>query len=273
MKKIIAKIYLAYDQYFPLAKGKAFLGKWTSRLIGAIPLEARLGPLITIFIDSTQDKHLLRLSKKSDDETLKAVYQLEEGNTFIDIGANIGFFSLLASKKVAETGLIICFEPSFREYKRLLANIELNKSHNNFLVFNAGISKKSKIEEFAISLGHTGLNKIASGSDYLHYVQKTPIFSLDNLLKELNLNITIDLVKIDVEGAEFWVLEGMHDLLLKNKIKKIVIEITPKFLKMFDTSKEDIYNLMTKCGYVALYNKNDWQYDEVFVPFNKTLIG
>jgi len=267
MKEIIARIYLIYDHFFPIARGKAWLGSLLSKILGAVTLRAKTGVFLKIFINSAQDKHLLYLKKTDFDETLKAVNLLKEGDVFVDIGSNIGLFSILASNFVETSGKVICFEPSYREYRRLLFNIEKNQCFN-IVAFNAGISKESQIGEFAVAVGHTGLNKIASGIAVPHHVLSVPLFSLDTLWSELYGETVIDLVKIDVEGAEFWVLEGMHQLLLRKQILKLVIEITPKFLKKFHSSKSDIYNLLISYGYSPLNKSDDWQYDEVFTLNN-----
>ena len=66
---------------------------------------------------------------------------LKEGDIFLDIGANVGLFSLYAAKKVGSTGSVIAFEPAYDTYNRLLENCELNKL-SNVRPFKLGLSKK-----------------------------------------------------------------------------------------------------------------------------------
>jgi len=72
------------------------------------------------------------------------------------------------------------------------------------------------------------------------------------------------LVKIDVEGAEVLVLRGLRDYLMKNQPANVVIEVTPRFLARYDTTKEELYEIMAGVGYRPLLNLSEAQFDEVF---------
>jgi len=60
------------------------------------------------------------------------------------------------------------------------------------------------------------------------------------------------------------ILKGMQYFLKNNYIKTLCIEITPKFLNDFGYTKEDIYKYLMQFGYIAKFNSNEWQYDEIF---------
>ena len=107
---------------------------------------------------------------------------LEKGDIFIDVGANIGLFSLIASKKVGNDGLVISFEPSPTTYKRFIENIELN-SYENIDARNIGLSdKKEELMFFVSNTGYDAWNSFAPRKD--------------NILKE---KISVPLSTLDIE--------------------------------------------------------------------------
>lgn len=265
MKATLAKLYLLYDEHFPVQRGKARTANLLTDAIGAVQIRSRAGPTLEVFLNSQQDRHLVRLNESKDDQALNAIELLKQGDVFVDIGANIGFYSLLAAFRVGKTGRVLSFEPSFREYRRLLKNIEINDAPA-VVPFNVGLSRESEIKDLAIATSHTGLNSLARSSRFESYCQPTPVFSFDWLWRQLFGPQRIDLIKIDVEGAESWVLEGMRWTLSERLPAKVIVEVTPKFLKDFGASKRSIYELMRGHGYVPLIRDESWQYDEVFVP-------
>ncbi|RCJ35200.1 hypothetical protein A6769_19115 [Nostoc punctiforme NIES-2108] len=123
-----------------------------------------------------------------------------EGTTVLDIGANVGFFSILLSRLVGAAGKVISFEPLPRNIEFIHQHIQLNKI-DNIEIISAAVSDKIGKSKFATSHLH------AQG--YLTDTDKgnleVSIITLDSLH---NLNNPVSLVKIDVEGAEANVLRG-----------------------------------------------------------------
>ena len=74
----------------------------------------------------------------------------------------------------------------------------------------------------------------------------------------------IDLVKIDVEGAELKVLRGMQRLLVERRVRRLVVEITPDFLGRIDDSPEQLFDYLAGLGFRAKYDLQVAQYDELF---------
>lgn len=263
MKKTIGRIYLYYLKYFPIKKGKHLLGKILTIFFNTFILRTTSNISLEVFLSSTQD--ISYLQNDLDDNTIliSEINNLREGAVFIDVGANIGYYSILASKKVGQKGFVLAFEPSIREYKRLVNNIVKNKC-TNILTYNIALSDTQETMKINISKYHTGMNSLTqmARSEY-NQSQIVPTFLFDNVLPK---NISyIDLVKIDVEGAEYFVLKGMLNMLAFQKISKLIIEITPVFFKEFGYNKNDIYTLLNKYGYKSTVNSESWQYDELFI--------
>lgn len=135
---------------------------------------------------------------------------LKEGQTFLDIGANTGYYSLLASKFVGEDGRVLAFEPNPTMFQRLKYNLMINKSAN-VLAFNVGLADKT--DEFTLHLNPNNLGSATimhdfhAGSDYRISISCRPLLEI---LVENNLE-KIDFMKIDVEGAEPLILNTFFE--------------------------------------------------------------
>jgi FkbM family methyltransferase len=118
-------------------------------------------------------------------EILRSI--LKPGDTFVDIGANIGTISLEASYLVGNEGRVIAFEPTKLIYECFVQNIALNDMQN-ITSYNLALGDKKKIVSFSSSHADT-MNKIGSGEE------KVQMDTLDEIL----LDISIDFMKVDVE--------------------------------------------------------------------------
>jgi FkbM family methyltransferase len=269
IKRFIVKSFLFYSRYFPIQKGKAAIGRIISRIIFTVKIRSKLGFDLLIFPNSLQDQSFLDSRNLEDQSIVKEISSLNKNGVFIDIGANIGFYSLMASLQVGPEGKVFSFEPSPREYWRFLYNIIENKA-TSIIPFNIGIADKSQLVDFCISETHTGLNKIV-GDNNLSVSGRTikvPMMKLDDVIDHYNIREDIDLVKIDIEGAELFALQGMQNLLRNNKIRRIIIEITPELFAGYNYCKNDVYDFLGSFSYKSLRNLETAQYDEIFTLKN-----
>ena len=148
----------------------------------------------------------------------------KKSNIFIDIGAHIGFYSILTSDYFKQ---VYSFEPNFRNYQKLSKNIRQNKLEKKIRTFNYGLGEKQqKLKGISANKGELiqtsgfsiSLNN-KTGEDVL-------ILKGDDVIKLVNEDITL---KIDVEGYEYNVLKGLKTI-LKNNNCFIQIEIWDKNL-------------------------------------------
>lgn len=261
LKEISFDLYLLYEKYFPIDRGKFFISKILTQLTGPVRMKVRHDIWMEIIPSSIMDKSYL--SRNESHEVVEtAINELSEGDVFVDVGANSGYFSFLAAQKVGPKGRVYSFEPSMREYQRLITGRGLNKA-NNVILFNVALSEKSDILPFEVSEYHTGLNHIALHHNHTTKVELVPAFPLDVIMNGQK----IDLLKIDVEGAEMKVLKGCRSLLASQSIKKLIVEITPGFLERFGDSKSDLIGYLESFGYRPVFQKDEWQYDEIFLPY------
>lgn len=148
---------------------------------------------------------------------------------FFDIGANIGIFSLFASHKSMSTK-VFCFEPVSDNFAALVRNIKLN-NFNNIFPFNLGLGRDSKLTSLFLNdlrVGNSGaqLNRALNDKGELFppaRVETVLSFTLDSLINEFGFPVP-DYVKIDVDGLEHWILQGMIKTLANDKLKSILVE-------------------------------------------------
>ncbi|NBT74116.1 MAG: FkbM family methyltransferase, partial [Betaproteobacteria bacterium] len=189
-----------------------------------------------------------------------AIANLKPGDRMLDVGANTGFLTLLAARQVGPGGLVIAVEPSLREFQLLLANLWLNRA-NNVLALNLAGGDQPGVSRLMIEPDHTGLNHIGHREETS--IEGQPCQVLPLQLLELG---DLALVKIDTEGFELFTLRGLEILLRQQRIRQLVVEISPKFLEHHKQKPEDIYNLMASYGYgptIGLLNQPQW--DELFL--------
>lgn len=169
------------------------------------------------------------------------------GMKVMDIGAHIGYFSILFSEIVGSKGKVFAFEPCPENYSLLINNIS-NAKNNVIEVFNYALSDKQGMTELYLSKGNSmhSLIKEYSGGNFGTSVVRTR--TIDDFLESIN-NPQIDFIKIDVEGSELKVLEGMINTIRKNRNLKILIELNPKALFAANSSGEILINTLKTLGF------------------------
>jgi FkbM family methyltransferase len=264
LKKSIFDLYCIYFERVPLLKGKYRLAQMLNKLFGyAIydlnGIQIELNPIGFI------DRKIIS-GKGHDPIVAEIIYdKLSQGGTFIDIGANVGYFSIMAAKM--QNVKVFAFEPSPRELSRLYRNILINKC-SNITVFPYGLSEENKILPLYISGdSNPGLNstiQIRPNSESIecHFV------ALDSLLAESTLS-NVRVCKIDVEGFEMSVLKGMAKSMQFMDKATFVIEVSAKFLPKLGYKQNDIYEFFESYGYQGKFGMlNLSQYDEIFYKPN-----
>lgn len=163
---------------------------------------------------------------------------LTPGSVFIDAGANLGYYTLLASKAVGDEGLVLAFEPSPSNLSNLGRNLSLNQARN-VLVFSealsdhAGVAKLSLPWYFNTGVCSLGKGPSADGT-FASGFTLTGLRSLDQVLECLKLDRPVKLIKIDVEGHEPNVVRGMERLLRSSTEIEIVCELSPESYSVVD---------------------------------------
>lgn len=184
------------------------------------------------------------------DEIMFVQEYLKKGDYFLDIGSNIGLFSLYASKIVGESGRVFAFEPALKTYTRLQKNIAINNL-NNITANRLGVSDKKGTLQLNVSEnGHDAWNSFAEiDSSYYSGKESVEVVTIDDYLKEFNVDAKkIKIMKVDVEGWEVQVLKGAADF-LKNYSPILMVEFTEQNSLAAGHCCHVLYDVAVNLGY------------------------
>lgn len=188
-------------------------------------------------------------------EVVKSI--ITRGMVCLDIGAMIGYFTLIMARLVGEEGKIFAFEPEPHNFDLLVRNIAVNGFGNVTAVPKAISNKNEKAKLFldrvnlgSHSLVRPGQNTHTLGRDIIEVEAQT----LESFFRDYNGKI--DFVKMDVEGAELAVLEGMENIINKNKDLVIITEFLPHALRRSGSPPEEFLNRLLQYGF-KLYDINE----------------
>ncbi|KFI22373.1 FkbM family methyltransferase [Nitrosococcus oceani] len=187
---------------------------------------------------------------------------LRQGDIFIDVGANVGYFTTLASKLVGKGGHVFAIEASPTIFQKLQKNIAFNNKFKNVQAFNVAAYDKRRLIPFFIG------NKANLGAS-TSFESKAMLrkFSLETKVEALPLAeivgagsiINARLIKIDVEGAEWFVLSGISKLLATcSEQTEFLVEISPHAVRKQGNSVEDFLNIFDEAGFQAYFIENNY---------------
>ncbi|WP_339869207.1 FkbM family methyltransferase [uncultured Algoriphagus sp.] len=174
---------------------------------------------------------------------------LKTGDTFIDVGANQGEYSLWAARKVGTNGKVVSFEPMPQLFDQLTANIRLNESFQKTISpVKLGLSdKKGEVTLYASEDSNEGTNTIYNTEKFSIELGKIQLDTLDEQIEELKIN-KVNFLKIDVEGAELQVLKGALNT-LKKHLPILLLEINKDACIAGGYLPEDILELLKPFNY------------------------
>ncbi|MDI9311582.1 MAG: FkbM family methyltransferase [Limnohabitans sp.] len=202
-------------------------------------------------INLYKDSLLAKLIYRGDFELEELDYMnqvLKDGDTFVDVGANIGLFSLFASRRVGALGKVILFEPSPKTYRRTVENIEINKC-SNVVLNQLGISDKP--DQLSLNISGDGYDAwetfAPDTSKRFQHQVTVPVTTLDIILDKEDKS-KIKLIKIDVEGWEKFVLLGGTQFFTQFK-PIVMLEFTEDNTKMAGYAVTELYDIMVAWGY------------------------
>jgi FkbM family methyltransferase len=173
---------------------------------------------------------------------------VKENTVFLDVGANLGFFTLQVGRRVLHSGRVYAFEPHPKLLKLLRWNVHLNGLMGTVTCFPFGLSDQNSAAKFSYPIGHLGGGAVGDLSDNADY--DTVDSELRRLDDVLGSDFSCDLVKIDVEGHELNVLNGMRRIVANSPEIKILFEkLSPNvgteeaFEEYFRGSGFDLYQV------------------------------
>lgn len=183
---------------------------------------------------------------------------LKQGDTFIDIGANVGIYSFLATKIIGSTGKVISIEPDPNTFYGLSKSVKLN-GYSQIRCINLALSNCSGEAQFYVGDDSVG-NSLLSSFEY-DSVKKVKVETFDRVLSGSNLE-KIRLIKIDVEGAEYLTIQGMKGFLKSGTRPPIFCEVRGAASTRNPNTYNSIKDFLKKFNYIP-YQKCKHQFNPI----------
>jgi FkbM family methyltransferase len=189
---------------------------------------------------------------------------LKPGMKVIDVGANIGVYSVLAQKRVGETGSIWAFEPSVESYRRLIRNLSLNHCGS---VKPVQLALSDRSDENFVLQSDPGF-----GDAYRYLVpaqgagpargETVPVLTLDRYASQNGI-ANVDFMKVDVEGCEFMVFSGARELLASSSKLVVMFESDAGWCARAGCRQQDSFDLFRKLDFqLFAWQGRKWNSDE-----------
>jgi FkbM family methyltransferase len=213
-------------------------------------LAARLLPEAEFSLPFVNDSRLLMTRGMTDatgnfycglheeDEMGFALHVLRRGDVFVDIGANVGSYTVLAAKLGAR---VVAVEPIPATFDRLVANVRLNGLESLVTAHRVGLSDRNGSLRFTTD--HGTINHVMAPTDNLAGTE-IEVATLDSILA----GVSPALIKIDVEGHELAVLNGAGRTLASPSLLAVIMETNGSGLR-YRIPDAELYELMGACGF------------------------
>lgn len=172
------------------------------------------------------------------------LHYLRPNDTFFDIGANVGSYTILASGVVGAR--TIAFEPVLEAFNRLADNCRLNKVDNRVVCVRKAIG--SKVSNVLFTQTNDTTNHVQAFGEQTDYVSSVEMVSLDEFLDHQDSKETPSLIKIDVEGYEASVIEGAINLLQSPVLNAVILEINGHSAR-YGFSDNEVVKIMMDLNY------------------------
>lgn len=188
---------------------------------------------------------LLFRGRWEETETRMFCALVKEGMTVVDIGANVGYYTLLAARLVGPRGKVFAFEPNPENFALLSRNVEANGYQNVFLVSKAA-SGQSGTAALRIDRNSSGGHSLSAFRGAADTVQVETVSLDDYFAGEYP---SIDVLKMDAEGAEMAILSGMQKVLAHNPNLILLTEFFPRAMRGFGHQPEEYIGQLLRSGF------------------------
>ncbi|HID18118.1 TPA: FkbM family methyltransferase [Candidatus Bathyarchaeota archaeon] len=170
---------------------------------------------------------------------------VKEGDVIVDVGAHIGYYTLLAAALIGKNGKVYAFEPEPLSFSILTRNVKENNFNDRVILVKRAVSDKTaKVKLFPLNKNLRSYVTLPSGKTV--DIETT---TLDEFFEDKNWKV--DVVKIDVDGAESLVFSGMKKIVEQNRNLKVFMEFSPIKLKRFGTEPHKFLEKIMDWGFVV----------------------
>lgn len=194
----------------------------------------------------------------------------QNANVIFDVGSHLGYYTILAAKYYAPNSTIYAFEANPDQAKIIEKNIAANVAHKDIKLINSIVTNHPGEEEFAIHDANRGASKMMfdrkdpSWSFTSYSIVKLPAIKLDDIYTK---ETPVDIIRMDIEGAEFSALEGASNILDRSPEVIIIMEANKSLMTEVHKTKENILAKIKKYtdnGY-KLWSHNNYENKEFYL--------
>lgn len=201
-------------------------------------------------------------------ETKLLKKNLQEGMRFLDLGANIGFYSIFARSIIGAKGMVISFEPFPKNANLIRKSIKLNR-YNNVIVVEAAVSEKSGKAKLHLSPEYFTENSLLDLEFTYpknwkgHRSIDVKVVTVDDFLEKKIKNFFVDFIKMDIEGSEHRALKGMKKTIEQNDSVVLMTEFWPNGLIKNGSNPRDYLEELVSMNF-NLLSHIDHKYERVY---------
>ena len=223
----------------------AFLGDHTSLTL--------LDGHLMIFVDTrSNDVAPSLLMRGVWEPEATALFQrlIRPGDTVFDLGANLGMYTLLAARAAGPGGVVHAFEPNGRYADLIARSISVNGFTDRARVHDVALGEAEGQAELVFSWAWGGGGHLAtddSGADPAQQRQPCRVIALDEMFADPDFRV--DVVKMDIEGAEGRALRGMWRLLERSPDARVIFEFAPGLLALHGVGAAEMIHLLSELGF------------------------
>jgi FkbM family methyltransferase len=165
------------------------------------------------------------------------ISELEPGDVVLDIGASVGYYTLIAARAVGPSGKVYAFEPAPEEFDLLVQNIELN-NYANVAASRQAVSDSNGPQTFYLADGYAGFHTFFPDRSGHHSWKAIEVECLT--IDEVMNGSLVDLIKLDIEGNEPRALRGMEQTIRLSPDVRMFVELNPSLLARGGSRPEDL---------------------------------
>ena len=267
-RRFLTPLLRTYLRYCPITSGKEALWTrvvnpyfaWHSRSFVARTVS---GPTLAGNTGDMIQQYIYFFGIWEPELTAWIESRLCPGDTFIDVGANIGYYSLLASRRVGSTGRVIAIEASPAIFGQLQENVSRNRLDNVRAVNVAVSDRKGVIQLFHGPSHNVGETSIFPGEGFKpgESVASAPLQEIASREELAGAR----LIKIDIEGAERFVVPALAPILRSGRDDlELIVEFHPQYLTEPGQRADDLIGIINAAGFCPYRLQN------AYWPFNGT---
>jgi FkbM family methyltransferase len=191
---------------------------------------------------------LTRLGKYEPGMLLILEKFLRTGATFVDLGANEGYFTVIGAKRCGSRGCVVAIEPQYRLLPVITENLRLNEV-KWAVVMNVAVTDTPGTVTIHLSADtNTGGSGLYRRTKYLLPIRQIEAMTLAEIFDEAQL-AHVDLLKVDVEGSEYEILLGSREIFRQARVRALALELHPKILADRGKDSADITRMLLEANY------------------------